>query len=475
MNKQNIKSLLEKGSLLAAVKGSLLTETEIYFTSVSIDSRNVKKNSLFVPLMGEKQNGHDYIPSALKNGASVVFVDSKDFESRKDFYYNLQAEYSETSFIIVNNTLSALQAAAAKYVSLFPDLVKIGVTGSSGKTTTKEILVAILSQKFNVISNVGNFNSETGLPLSVFNIRSEHEVGVFEMGMNRVNEIGELAEVLKPKYGIITNIGTAHIGILGSRQGIACEKKKIFSKFTGNSCVGFVPADDDFCDYLMADVNGTVKKYSKEACGVSNVEDIGLDGTKFLLGTESVVLKLPGKYNLKNTLSAILLSKELGLSDKEIKSGIENVKPMFGRSQILKGKYVIIQDCYNANPDSMESAIDFCSSIKYPGKKIFILGDMLELGADSVNAHENVGLQSAKSTADYLFFMGNEVQYSYKKCCEFREDKDSVFYIKGKSLDSVSEIVSKIKSIADDGDLILLKASRGMGLERITEALSGEV
>ncbi|MCR5607059.1 MAG: UDP-N-acetylmuramoylalanyl-D-glutamate--2,6-diaminopimelate ligase, partial [Treponema sp.] len=307
---ENIKSLLDTASLLKAVNGKLFTANEVCFTSVSIDSRNVKKNSLFVPLIGENQNGHDYIPSALKNGASVVFVAAKDFDSRKDFYSKLQAEYSDTSFVIVNNTLAALQDAAAEYVSLFPNLIKIGVTGSSGKTTTKEILVSILSQRFNVISNVGNFNSETGLPLSVFNIRSEHEVGVFEMGMNRVNEIGELANVLKPKYGIITNIGTAHIGILGSRQGIACEKKKIFSRFTGKSCVGFVPADDDFCDYLMADVNGSVKKYSKETCGVSNVEDAGLEGTRFLLGSESVILKLPGKYNLKNTLAAILLSKE---------------------------------------------------------------------------------------------------------------------------------------------------------------------
>ena len=225
---KNTASLLSGERLLAAVQGTLIgtakKPADICFTSVATDSRNVVSGSLFVPLIGENQDGHRYIPQGIEKGASLVFVCRENYKKDAALYEKMAADHSSVALVTVENTLHALQAAAAAYVERFPNLIRCAVTGSSGKTTTKEIAVAVLSRKFKVISNKGNLNSETGLPLSVFEIRDEHELGLFEMGMNRKNEIGEIAAVLKPEYGIVTNIGTAHIGILGSRQAIAEER-----------------------------------------------------------------------------------------------------------------------------------------------------------------------------------------------------------------------------------------------------------
>ena len=262
----NTESLLTFEELLSAVHGKYVgfsgSSDNFCFTSVVIDSRNVKEKSLFVPLIGEFQDGHKYIPEALAKGASVVFVTKSVYSSNVKFYMDLISNYKNVVFIVVENNLRSLQEAARFYVKKFPKLIKISVTGSSGKTTTKEIAVSILKQKYNVISNIGNLNSETGLPLSVFNIRNEHEVGLFEMGMNRVNEIGEIANVLRPNYGIITNIGNAHIGILGSMEKISEEKKKSLS-FIKADGVAFIPASDKFANFLSSNVKGKTVKYGE--------------------------------------------------------------------------------------------------------------------------------------------------------------------------------------------------------------------
>ena len=195
-----MKSLLEINELLNAVDGKIIGDSKkCYFTSVQTDSRNVVKNTLFVPLIGEFQNGHKYIPSALEKGASVIFVKKSEYEQNKQNYEFLSKDYPKVTFITVEQTMKALQDAAECYVSKFPSLVKISVTGSCGKTTVKEMLVSVFKAKYGkkVVYTKGNFNSETGLPLSVFQIRKNHKIGIFEMGMNRVNEIGEISKVLK--------------------------------------------------------------------------------------------------------------------------------------------------------------------------------------------------------------------------------------------------------------------------------------
>ena len=471
--KNGSESLLDFQLLLRSVSGICISECKnnIFFSSVATDSRAVEKNSLFVPLVGEKQNGHNYIPSALENGASIVFVERAEYEQKKSIYTAL-SEKNSAAFVMVENNLSALQALAAAYVDKFPSLVKIGITGSSGKTTTKELLVALLSQKYSVIANEGNLNSETGLPLSVFKIRENHEVGVFEMGMNRVGEIGELARVLHPKYAVITNIGTAHIGILGSRKNIAAEKKKIFSEFSGKDCVAFVPKENDFAGFLSEGVNGEVVRYGGDDGEIVFLEDCGIDGSRFSVRGVEMKLGIPGIYNFKNACAAIRVALLLNVSPEQIKAGIESVKPIFGRSQVLRGKYTIVQDCYNANPDSMEKSIDFCASVKTAGKKIFVLGDMLELGADSAAEHSKIGYLAATKGADLTVFVGDESRAAFESAKKIAPNA-KILYFSGRSDDTISAVASAISEFACKGDFILLKASRGIGLERLTKMLLG--
>lgn len=442
-----------------------------HFSSVQTDSRLVEKDTLFVPLIGEFQDGHKYIPQAVEKGASCVFICLSNYEKNPAFFNEIHNSNPEVNFIAVENTLTALQKAAGKYVEKFPSLIKVAVTGSSGKTTTKEILAAVLARKYRVVTNKGNLNSETGLPLSVFNIRKEHEAGVFEMGMNRENEIGEISAVLKVHYAIVTNIGTAHIGLLGSRDNIAREKAKVFDHFDSQS-TGVIPFDDDYAEFLEKQIRGKCIHYGKDTDSVKFIADLGLKGTEFSVGKNIAVLKLPGKYNYKNALGAIALCQELGVSDSEIAQGINDLEPMFGRSQVIEDKYTIVQDCYNANPDSMEKSIEFVSSVTSGEKKIFVLGDMLELGADSEKEHEKTGIMAAESSADKVFFVGTEMENAYKAACK-KSSGDRFVYCSEKTDDALMTISLEIKKEFSEHSIVLIKASRGMGLERLTKFLCG--
>ena len=444
--------------------------------SVATDSRNVKSNGAFFPLLGEFQDGHTFIEKAVENGASVIVADEKVWKSDKEKY--LPVVENKATVITVKNTLYALQAAAAFYVKKFPKLIKVGITGSNGKTTTKELVSSVLETKYNVIKTEGNFNSETGLPLSVFNIRKEHEVGVFELGMNRVDEIKELANVLFPNFAIITNVGTAHIGILGTKDNIAKEKKNIFYNFNANS-VGFVPENDDYVKFLQDVPQGKVFTYGvKSSSKISSVKDLGLLGTSFDYENLNIKLALAGKYNFSNALSAVFLGEKLGLTAKEIKLGIEKVKPLGDRSNVIQGNFTVVKDCYNANYDSMSAALDFYGNLEISGKKVFILGDMLELGSDSKTLHEKIGEMAVNQKVNKIIFIGKEMSYAYSKALEIKNDKN--LSVELESLESYQdeEILCKAKDLeksVNPGDLYFLKGSRGIRLERIAEKLSSKV
>ncbi len=474
-------SLLSFNELLGAVRGKYIgfarNSKHFCFTSVVTDSRNVVPESLFVPLIGEKQDGHIYIPQAVEKGASVVFIAASAYKANENKYMEIVSANENLVFIVVDNTLHALQDAAAAYANKFPGIIRVSITGSSGKTTTKEITAAILSQKYNVITNKGNLNSETGLPLSLFTIKPEHQLGLFEMGMNRVNEIGELAAAWKPQYAAITNIGTAHIGILGSRNAIAEEKRKIFS-YMKKDGVAVIPASDDFASYLAEAAHGKIVYYGKDVknSGVEFVSDDGLDGTTFTVDGVTVHLSLPGVYNYSDALAAIALGKSLGVSTEQIKAGIESIKPIFGRSQVIHGNIDVLQDCYNANPDSMERSLEFCASVKSNGKKIFVLGDMLELGAESAAAHKQVGILAAESGASLIVFIGAEMfaAYDAAKKSGKKNGLPELVYIAGHGDKDIVKAADAVKKCASKGDFVLLKASRGMGLERLTPLLAGD-
>lgn len=489
MNQLSHTSLLTGAELLSAVQGTLIggsSADRLCFTAVATDSRQVCPGTLFIPLIGEKQDGHAYIPQALEKGASVVFVARASYDAEREKYESLSASYGDVAFIAVSHTMHALQDAAACYVSKFPHLVRCAVTGSSGKTTTKEIAASILRQKYQVVTNKGNLNSETGLPLSVFQIRSEHTLGLFEMGMNRVNEIGEIAAVLKPDYGIVTNIGTAHIGILGSREAIASEKKKIFT-YVDDAGVAVIPADDDFADFLADGVRGKIVRYSTDeaSCapaGIKLISDDGILGTTFSVDGVEMHLSLPGRYNYKNALGAIALARALDVSPLQIKAGIEalNTSGALGsRSRIRRGAYTVLEDCYNANPDSMQKALELCKDVVPAAgcKKVLVLADMLELGAESCAAHTAAGIQAVAAKPDLIVFIGEEMRAGYEAAGKVLSagsgTHTALVYEASRADAAVEKLALHIQKTIPAGSFVLLKGSRGMALERFLPYLLG--
>lgn len=485
------ESLLTLNEILESTEGfRVFGDGEVRFTSVQTDSRLVTPLTLFVPLIGNARDGHGYIEEAIQKGSSVVFCARQNYLENIPRYAELCRKYPGVTFIAVESTLKALQNIAERYVEKFPRLIKIGITGSSGKTTTKEILVSILSRRYRVIANEGNLNSETGLPLSVFNIRREHECGVFEMGMNRPEEIAELTAVLKPRFAIITNIGCAHIGIMKSRQRIAEEKARIFTYFNGAG-TAVIPADDDFTDFLCSRAEGTVIKVGRETEDIKYVRDLGLDGTELSVGGIKTVLPLPGVYNYRNALLAATLAKALELSNEQISAGIQSVPHLFGRSEVIRGRYTVIQDCYNSNPDSARHAVEEFSRLAPASgaKRILVLGDMLELGDRAAIEHAALAGCAVRSGADLVIFVGNEFakvrdRIGNKVPGRARNDKGSrnasasteVRYVAGTLDADMEEIADEVRSFAEmnRGTIILVKGSRALHLERAVKMMLGD-
>ncbi|MFI3257102.1 MAG: UDP-N-acetylmuramoyl-tripeptide--D-alanyl-D-alanine ligase, partial [Spirochaetales bacterium] len=373
----------------------------------------------------------------------------------------------------VDNTLHALQKAAAYYVRKFPNLKRIAVTGSSGKTTAKECIASVLSGHYNVIMNEGNLNSETGLPLSVFKITEKHEIGIFEMGMNRHGEIKELADVFFPEVAVITNIGTAHIGIFGTQDKIAEEKKQIFSNFVNNS-VGFIFEDEPYYDFLVKNHNAKFYTYGEKTTGgISSVKNKGIHGSDIEYDSVTIAFPLAGEYNVQHACAAIAVGQYFSLCAEEIKHGLESVKPLFGRTQLLEGKPTIIQDCYNGNYESMTAALGFFSSIEWQAKKILVLGDMLELGEKSKEIHKKIAEHAILSPVHIIFFIGENFFDVMQK-----KDIDShkkVFYTKNIDDESLKALIFSAGDIINPQDLVLIKGSRGISLERTVQMLRNAV
>ena len=480
-------TLLTKSELLAATSGRQIGNADCFFTDVQTDSRNVTETMpcMFVPLIGEFQNGHKYIPDVLGKGVAVVLLNETEYQEKSAFYDDLAAKNEKVCFVCVENTLHALQNAAETYVAKkCRNMILVSITGSSGKTTTKEMMVSVARAYYgeeSVAFTHGNLNSETGLPLSVFKIRGDEKIGIFEMGMNRVNEIGEISKVLKSKYGIITNIGTAHIGILGSQQNIAAEKRKSLA-YIPEDGAAIVGAADAFADYCTEGVRGKVVKFGTDIpeseSGVKFIEDKGLFGTVFELDGLTVNLPLSGKYNYLNALSVIACAKELGIPADAIKRGLETVSAISGRMEVRQivlnhgQKVVLIKDCYNANLDSMMKVIDFCGELKNVGKKIFVLGDMKELGAESEKSHEAVGRRICETGASVVYLVGPEMKATEKVVLQDNNTISTKWYSES-SENNFKEIAKSINLTANDNDVILLKGSHSMQLEKLEPLLSG--
>jgi len=434
------------------------------FSSVSIDSRNVKEGGLFFALEGSSSDGHSFVSAAFKSGACAAVVDSAKLES---FALVNAAEKAGKDLIVVENTLKGLQDSARVYLEKFPNMLKIGITGSSGKTTTKEITAAIICGEKNTVKNTGNLNSETGLPLSVFEARSFHEAGVFELGMNKRGEISGTASVLKPNIALITNIGTAHIEYFGSKAEILKEKKCIFNFMTDNG-IALIPKDDEYALELSKGVAGTVRFYGAELFPeLEQTRSLGLDGTEICWAGQKIRFALPGKHSLHDAMAAIAIAKEVPVSDSAIREGLESVKPLFGRLEIIKGRTTLIRDCYNANPESTAKSVDFCDSVDWQGRKVYVIGDMLELGETSSSAHAEIGDLLSKSKADGIFLFGKEIGQAVSHIGL----KNRPFF----HTEDIDELSKVLDGYVQTGDLVLLKGSRGCALERLSEMLLGGV
>lgn len=436
-------------------------------TDVCIDSRKAKPGDLFVPLSGERTDGHFFIEEALEKGCPACLINRSFFKDHEEKIRELDQAY-EASFILVDNTLKAMQQMALGHLDSMPNLIRIGITGSSGKTTTKEMVGAILKRRYSTAVAEGNFNSEIGLCLAALKVREDHTHAVFEMGMNRKGEMDILAEIVKPDYALITNIGTAHIGLLGSREEIAREKKKVFSSFTGSQ-VGFVREDEEFLPLLKEGVAGSIRLFGKTSTpGIKGVKEVGLYGTEISYEDNIFILPLPGEHNYMNALGAISICRECMVPLEDIAKGLESVQPEFGRSEILQGRITVIQDCYNANPESVSAALTLLENISWNGNKIVVLGDMRELGDFSASSHRSLLEKVLASRVDSIFLLGEDYQSAFQAL--EREKNQDLSRVQGVYLE-INALISSLKHEAKSGDLVLVKGSRSLALERVVEEL----
>lgn len=417
---------------------------------VSTDSRNIKSGELFIALEGKNFDGHNYIEEVFKKGASAAVV-SKEMGSNYPI-------------IVVRDTLEGLKKIAAYYKQKF-SIPVIAVTGSTGKTSTKEMIASVLCEKFNVHKTQQNFNNEIGLPHTLFNLNKSHEISVLEMGMNNPGEIQRLVEIARPDIGVITNIGTAHIENLGSRENILNAKMEITTYFNDKSLL-FINSDDEYLSKIK-DNGYKILGVSINGNGDYNAESIrnfGENGVEFICEIRgqkhAFKINLPGMHNVYNALFAIAIGDYYNVSIEKMKAGILNFKPGKMRMDIIEieGKVKIINDCYNANPDSMKAALDVLDSYG-ESRKIAILGDMYELGSYSEKAHREIG-RYAINKCDILIAVGEQGIFMYEESKELMKS----YYFRTKD-----EACLYIKNLIKDNDVILIKASRGMNMEHMTK------
>ncbi len=425
--------------------------------SIMTDSRKADRSSLFIPFKGERADGHEFIGKAFENGACAALTEKEI------------GAVDGKSAILVENTQLALGMIAKYYKKKFR-VKTVAVTGSVGKTTTKDMLYAVMNMQYCTLKTEGNYNNEIGLPLTVMKLNGAHEAVVLEMGMSAFGEIHYLADIARPDVAIITNIGMSHIENLGSQEGIYKAKTEICDFFDKNSLL-IVNGDDEFLKKTKS-----FNKFKVVTCGMGedcdyraeNVVDMGLDGSAFdvcFYGRKySIRVKVPGIHNVYNALAAIACGVHYNIGPNQIISGIENfVMTDMRMSVINTGKLTLINDCYNASPDSVKAALKVLSNRKE--RKAAVLGDMLELGEYSEKAHYDLGKEVFSNGIDILITAGENARNIAKGARESGVNNIVSFA-------NTDELCDNIKSYIQDGDCVLIKASRGMHFEKITTKLT---
>lgn len=414
------------------------------------DNRNVKTGDLFIAIRGENFDGHDFVSLAAKSGAVAALVER-------------EIPNCPIPTLRVEDTVRGLQEIAHGYRKEFSPLV-VGVTGSVGKTTTKEMIASVLSAKYNTLKTIGNYNNEIGLPFTICNLERGHEAAVIEMGMNHFGEISRLTRVTQPDIAVISAIGQSHIEFLGSKEGILRAKLEILEGLSPDGCA-VLNGDDP----MLWSLSGTlpfetiyygVKNPAVQVFGAARIET--LDQIRFTvreIPDTEFVIHCGGIHNLQNAMAAIAVGKKLGLSPEELRRGLDLFENTGMRQKVIAcGGKTIINDSYNANPDSMRAALQVLGDIK--GRRIAVLADMLELGEHAEDAHRELG-RLAKEKADMILVTG-----SMAACvAEGAQGADVRIF------DCADALADALRLIWRDGDTVLVKASRGMRLERIVEKL----
>lgn len=423
---------------------------------ITTDSRQVTTDSLFVAIKGERVDGNRFVPQAYKDGALCCVSEEKPQDERYPY-------------IVVKSCYQALKDMAKLYRSQM-DIPVIGITGSVGKTSTKEMIASVLSERFHTLKTNGNFNNEVGVPLTLFRLRKEHEVAVVEMGISDFGEMTRLSDIVRPDCAVITNIGQCHLENLHDRDGVLKAKTEIFSSMNPQGRI-YLNGDDD---KLVTVTNSGDRKLvffgidNTSGIYAKDIVNLGLKGTKTVFVTPSgefeVQIPVPGKHMVYNALAATAVALDLGMSIDQIQAGIAKFKPIGGHSSMIETKrYTILNDCYNANPVSMKAGIDVLSDAL--GRKAAIIGDMFELGKDEKELHYEIGTYAVQKGIDVLICIGSTLAKKYYEGAS-KQKKDQVYYFA-----TVEEAVSALPKLLCDGDTILVKASHGMHLEKVVAVL----
>jgi UDP-N-acetylmuramoyl-tripeptide--D-alanyl-D-alanine ligase len=422
----------------------------------SIDSRTIQRGELFFAVKGERMDGHDFVSQALEKGAAAAVI-------RND---QLARYTAKTRLMTVDDTLAALQTLASAVRRLWGKPL-IGVTGSTGKTTTKEAIAHLLSTRFRVLKSEGNFNNHFGLPLMLLKVEPEHDLAVIEMGMSHAGEIAALAKIAQPEIGVVTNVAPVHLEFFESVAGIAHAKYELIAALpAGGTAV--LNGDDKYVSQFGRDFKGKVVLYGLQASADVRAEDIrslGSEGSAFdvVVGScrEKAVLHLVGTHNIYNALAAVAVGLERGLSPSEAVAALASLAPADKRGQVVKlGNITIINDCYNCNPKALEAMVDALAAM--PAKRrIAVAGEMLELGPAGKDLHRQAGQYIAGKKIDWLLGVQGQAQHMVEAARQAG--------IPAEFVATPEEAGERLARETRDGDVVLMKASRGVKLERALE------
>jgi UDP-N-acetylmuramoyl-tripeptide--D-alanyl-D-alanine ligase len=451
---------------LDVVGGNLLQgSADKVFTGVSINSRTVAEKELFVCIQGEKFDGHNFLGEAIKKGVAGVILSNPSYLSE-----NMTSKGGSPFVIQSQNTVRALQDLASYQRTRFPFQV-VAITGTNGKSTTKEMIASIIETKYKTLKTQGNLNNHIGLPLTLLARKSEHEVGVLEMGMSAAGEIKRLAEIARPDIGVITNISAGHLEQLKTVKDVQAAKGELFDSL-GREGTAIVNADDPLVLELTNSLRTKIITYGIDRSAdiqASNIQNKGSSGftftTKIFNQTICVNLSQIGYCNIYNALAALAAGHSLGISGEDMNRGLENYQQIPQRNEQIRYEGVtLINDAYNANPQSMKAAIKTLSEFDTQGKRFLIIGDMLELGPLSESAHHELGQEIILSNVDHLVTVGPLASLVAQSAKKISRHPLQIGKFK-----THAEAANYLLRNVNKGDCLLVKGSRGAKMEKVIQ------